>query len=318
MQNELIVLDTDRTFRRILAVALSFYVGLVILIHLKGPSLHTKAAPAPTEDPPRVARLLVEPQKPPPLQAPPPRVEAPKAAPSIADAPKVENPAPPPSVPKNAPKGERAASHPAAPKASPQEQVKNVGLLGLLGGSKGPAPHVGKGFSSLKEMPPLSAGKKPASSAPGSASSLPSFAQEEIEKIRRRALTEQEATLTQTRRSVVQADLSQTKITQEGGTGGGGGRSEEAISGIVQQNREKLQLLYNRQLQRKPGLQGFLTVEFLISARGQVVECHIVASSLSDPIFEKEVVQEILRWTFPSAAQGSTTVLYPLSFLPSG
>lgn len=325
MQNELMVLDTDKTFRRILAVSFSFYVALVILIQLKGESFQMKPAPTvpESEEPPRVARLLVEPQKAPPSPpASPPAIEAPKPPPIPIEAPKVEKPLPPPPTPKGSMKVERAEkSGPpaaAAPKAPPQEEVKKVGLLGLLGGSKGSgsAPSAGKGFSSLKEIPPPSADKKPLSSSSSSSASspLPSFAQEEIEKIRRRTLAEQETKLTQTRQAAVQEDLSQTKITQEGG----GGRNQEAVSGIVQLNREKLQLLYNRQLKRKPELQGFLTVEFIISSLGQVVECRIVNSSLSDPIFEKEVVQEILRWKFPSASQGTTTVLYPLSFSPSG
>lgn len=326
MQNELILLDTDKTFRRILAVSFSFYVVLVIFIQLKGESFQMKPAPAvsETEEPPRVARLLVEPQKAPSAPLPPPTIEAPKKEPPKVEAPPVEKPIPSPPAPKGTPKVEKAetSSSPApVAKAPPQEQVKKVGLLGLLGGKKGSGspPAAGKGFSSLKDLPPPSAEKKPSSAAPSSSSAaapLPSFAQEEIEKIRRRALTEQETKLTQTRQAVVQEDLSKTKITQEGGAGGG--RNQEAISGIVHLNREKLQLLYNRQLQRKPELQGFLTVEFLISSQGQVLECRIVNSSLSDPIFEKEVVQEILRWKFPSAAQGTTTVLYPLSFSPAG
>ncbi|GEM_PF-4943715 len=335
MQPEWALLDTDKTFRRILAVSFLIYVALVILIQFKGESLQMKqsALTTPPQEPPRVARLRVEPQKaPPPPPAPVVEAAKPAPAPPRVESPKVEKPAPLTPPVKSAPKIEKAEQAPpaAAPKAPPQEQVKKVGLLGLLGGSKGSGSpsSVGKGFSSLKEIPPPSSEKKSSSSSSSSSSSfsssspssttsppLPSFAQEEIEKIRQRALTEQETRLTQTRHAVVQEDLSQTKITQEGGAGE---RNQEAISGVVHLNREKLQLLYNRQLQRKPELQGFLTVEFVISSHGQVVECRIVNSSLSDPIFEKEVVQEILRWKFPSAAQGTTTVLYPLSFSPSG
>jgi TonB family protein len=329
MQSELIVLDTDKTFRRILAVLLSFYVATVIFVQLKGESfqLNTLARIAPQEEPPRVARLLVEPQKPPRPPMPPPAVEAPKVTPLRPEPPKIEparieTPAPPTAPTQGPPKGAETPPSSAAPKVLPQEQVKNVGLLGLLGGSKGSGSGspVGKGFSSLKEIPPPSAERKASATAPSpsfpASSPLPSFAQEEIEKIRQRTLAQQETRLNQTRQAVVQEDLSQAKITQEGASGSR--QNQEAISGIVHQNRDKLQLIYNQQLRRKPDLKGFLTVEFVISAEGQVVECRVVTSSLSDPAFEKEVVQEILRWRFPSTPQGTTTVLYPLSFSPTG
>ncbi|WDT82300.1 MAG: TonB family protein [Candidatus Manganitrophus sp.] len=329
MRDEMTLLDTDKTFRRILTVLLSFYAAVVIFVQVKGESFHlnTLARIAPPQEPPRVARLLVEPQKAPILPAAPPIVEAPKIEPLKLEPPriepaKIEKPALPPPSTKPAPGVEQAgpaSSTPAPPKAPPQEQVKNIGLLGLLGGNKGSgsASSVGKGFSSLKEIVPPSAEKKPSPSAPAASSPpLPSFAQEEIDKIRQRTLAQQETTLTQTRQAAVQEDLSQAKITQQGGIGGA--QNQEAVSGIVQQNRDRLQLIYNKQLLKKPGLQGFLTVEFTITAQGQVIECRVVTSSLSDPLFEREVIQEILRWKFPPTAQGTTTVLYPLSFSPAG
>lgn len=328
MRDEMTLLDTDKTFRRILTVLLSFYVAVVIFVQVKGESFHlnTLARIAPPQEPSRVARLLVEPQKAPVLPAVPPAVEAPKVEPLKLESPRiepahVEKPALPPPSPKTAPGVEQGGrvSATAPPKAPPQEQVKNIGLLGLLGGNKGSgsASSVGKGFSSLKEIAPPSTEKRSSPSAPAASSPpLPSFAQEEIDKIRQRTLAQQETTLTQTRQAAVHEDLSQAKITQQGGVGGA--QNQEAVSGIVQQNRDRLQLIYNKQLLKKPGLQGFLTVEFTITAQGHVIECRVVTSSLSDPLFEREVIQEILRWKFPPIAQGTTTVLYPLSFSPAG
>lgn len=317
MTNETALLDSDRSFRRILTVSLAFYLFLVIAIQLKGESLPIALSSSRTQEPPRLARLLTEPKRIPPPKIEPPKVEPAKLEPPKMELPKVERPAPPPPV-KTAPPTEKAQKAspgatakalPAAP--SPEEGVKKAGLLGLLGGSKGPGSPAGRGFSSLKEMPPPSGERKIASAAPSAP--LPSFAQEEIEKIRQRTLAEQEKKITQTRRAVVQEDLSQTKITQEGG-----GRNQQLLSDVVHQNRGKLLALYNRQLQKQPDLQGFLTVEFVISPQGRVVQCRIVTSSVSDPAFEESVIREILRWTFPSVDQGTTTVLYPLSFSPTG
>ncbi|MFY9270326.1 MAG: AgmX/PglI C-terminal domain-containing protein [Candidatus Manganitrophaceae bacterium] len=132
--------------------------------------------------------------------------------------------------------------------------------------------------------------------------------------MRQQAVASQEERITETRRAVVQEDLSQTRIIQPEGTH----RSQQVISDIVRRNVEKLHLLYTRQLQARPDLQGFATVEFVISSQGKVSSCRLVTSTLSDPVFEEAIVQEILRWQFPTAERGITTVLYPLSFLPAG
>jgi len=71
-------------------------------------------------------------------------------------------------------------------------------------------------------------------------------------------------------------------------------------------------------LQRSPDLQGNVLVEFEISPEGKVTKCTILTSSLGNPQFEKKLVQEILHWTFRPTEKGKTTVLYPLSFFPSG
>ncbi|MBI3804088.1 MAG: TonB family protein [Nitrospirae bacterium] len=309
MTNETLLFDSDRSFRRIFAASLAFYLLLAISIHFQGEALPVILSAPRTEESPRIARLLVEPQK----AVPPPKIEPVKIAPPKVDLPKVakvEKPLPPVE---RAEKGSPASADikTSASAAPHEEAMKKTGLLGLLGGSKGTGSAIGKGFSSLKEIPPPSGEKKVASAAPST--SLPSFAQEQIEQIRQRTLADQEKKMTQTRQAVVAEDLSQAKITQEGGA-----HNQEALSEVVHQNRGKLLALYNKQLQRKPDLQGFLTVEFVISAQGQVTQCRIVTSSLSDPTFEQSVLQEILRWKFPSIDRGTTTVLYPLSFSPVG
>ncbi len=362
---KVIVLDTDKTFRRILSVFFSIYLMLIVFIQLQEKTDRTPLSlPAPANEPARTARILTEKQKgmPPPESLPPlerTKVEPipaepvkqipPKIDSPLIEAAKMGKPLPTPAGPpvtktlakadglekEAATRGLEKGSDtrqeaPAAslPKIPPAEEVKKVGLLGLLGG-KGTGPSAGGDFTSLKSLPPppamtkapssffssssSSASPSPSSSFPSIPSS-PSLPREAMEKMRQQAVASQEERITETRRAVVQEDLSQTRIIQPEGTH----RSQQVISDIVRRNVEKLHLLYTRQLQARPDLQGFATVEFVISSQGKVSSCRLVTSTLSDPVFEEAIVQEILRWQFPTAERGITTVLYPLSFLPAG
>ena len=290
MRSEAAQIDADRTFHRILSISLSLYAMVVLSAQMFGERPRPFLLAARPGEPARVARLLIEPRPAPAPLPPPTRAES-----------KIEKPRPlaPPKIEKSVPPSQRGA----------QERVKKTGLLGLLG--KENDPTMGADFSSLQEIPFASSEKS---------QTTPSFDPKEqdgtldvIEKIRRKALQEEEKKMAQTRRVIVEEDLSRAKITQEGSA-----RSQEAISGSVRRNKERLGALYAGLLEKNPGLKGGVTVEFVISPEGRVVQCRIVASSLRLPSFEEAILQEILRWKFPSMEGGSTTVLYPISFFPDG
>ncbi len=309
MQDDISLYDPDRTFRRVLTTLLFVYLGLVLLIQVKGESLGLPVPVAPQE-PPRVAKLL----PPAPRSAPPPKVELktgppPLPPPSVAKR-EFSIPPAPATRPEQTAKIKREEAPVAAPPqgatapAPSREEIKKVGLLGLLGGGKSSDPSLGKRFSSLKEIPPLSDRKEPPA---------PLLPRDGIETIRQRTVGSEEKRLALTRKTAADENLSETRIIQDGFE-----LDQEAVSDIVHQNKEKLLLLYNRRLQKNPNAQGRLTVEFIISPQGGVLKCAILSSSLSDPALENEIVQEILRWKFPSVEEGATTVLYPLSFFPAG
>lgn len=213
----------------------------------------------------------------------------------------------------------------AAPRPTPKEEVKKVGLLGLLGGGKGKAsdPSLSQSFSSLKEIPSPS----PLPSAPSDAPSSPalsprekkgappaaSISPETLEQIRKQTVEAQEKGLVQTRQAAIEENLSEMRATSDGVA-----LNHSAISGIANQNKERLLQLYSRRLRQNPKIKGAVTIEFVISPEGKVLKCQILSTSLSDPIFENEIVKEILQWRFPAGEKGTTTVLYPLSFSPAG
>jgi TonB family protein len=306
MDDEITLYDSERTFRRVLTFLLFFYLIGVVLIQVKGESLRL-LVPAPSpQEPPRMAKILTAPPKislpqPVEIKTGPPSLPAPSVA-------KLQPVMPPPTTLEQAPKGKKSETPP--PSASSQgqakrpsrEEIKKVGLLGLLGEGKNSTPSLGKKFSSLKETPRLSAQEE-----------ADPFPQERIETIRQRTVGAEENKLALTRREAVGENLSETKIFHDGFE-----FNRDAVSDVVRQNNEGLLALYNRRLQKNPNMQGRLTVEFIISSEGQVLKCRILSSSLSDPLFENEVVREILKWKFPSVEKGTTTVLYPLSFFPAG
>lgn len=294
MDSREIIFDSDKTFRRILSILIGFYIVVVILFHgMKNGTNRPipSSSPLSSDTSTRIARLLPVPQKPSPVPAP-----------LVKALPKVQ---PPPTPAPARPKTEKAERTEEVEKAAPppKERIKKFGLLGLLG-AKSADPAV-SGFSSLKEIP------KTAPNAP-TEKKQPAFAQEEIDKIQRQALGEQERKITETRRAVVREDLSQAQVTP------GSERTEEGISETVHENREKLLAIYNKMLQGDPNLRGNITVEFVISVKGEVLQCHVLTSSFGSPSFERALVHEILSWKFPPVSAGSTTVLYPLAFSPFG
>lgn len=324
--------DSDKVFRRILSLLLPFYAAALILLQTR-PELFHFSSPAPSRiEPPRIARILPSPRSGRPLQVKePPAVQKTSVSPASPLLPASQEAGPPPvqkadrkvSLPPPSAGSASGGKGVAASATSREGQMKKVGILGLLGEGKAPA---GKGFASLKEIPPT-AGKGdkkggllstlPESEIDGKGDKkgglLSTLSESEIETIHHKTVATEEQRLAHGRREVIEANLSQPKIIQEGFAAG-----QQTIHDIVYQNKEKLLVLYNRRLIGNPNVQGNITLEFIISPRGRVIKCYILDSSLSDPPFEKEIIEEIMAWTFPAVEKGETTVLYPLAFFPAG
>lgn len=94
-----------------------------------------------------------------------------------------------------------------------------------------------------------------------------------------------------------------------------GGRSQENIMRVVMQHIAGLRYAYNKRLKEKPGLSGKITARFSINARGDVVDCKVVNSSMGDGQLEHEIISQILRWKFdPVEKEGIAVVEYPFAF----
>jgi protein TonB len=119
-----------------------------------------------------------------------------------------------------------------------------------------------------------------------------------------------------------------TKVEVPEGTKGEGGvraprqvdarqRSIEDIRRVFDANKGAIFAIYNRALRQDPTLQGKVVLELVISPTGQVVDCKVVASELTDESVVAKIVNRIRLFDFGSRDVGTTTISYPVHFLPT-
>ena len=108
--------------------------------------------------------------------------------------------------------------------------------------------------------------------------------------------------------------------TAESASGGGkSGRSIGEIRDIVAQYIAGLKYLYDRELKQRPSLHGKVTVEFVVTAPGEVSEVPLVSSALGHPGLESAILGRIRGWKFPGKPGDATRVTFPFDFVaPAG
>jgi TonB family protein len=94
-------------------------------------------------------------------------------------------------------------------------------------------------------------------------------------------------------------------------------RSEEEIALIFEKNKGAIFSLYNRALRKDPTLQGKVVLELTINSKGKVTKCRVISSELKNKSLERKLVARIMLFRFPAKQVKSTTVTYPIDFLPS-
>jgi outer membrane biosynthesis protein TonB len=103
------------------------------------------------------------------------------------------------------------------------------------------------------------------------------------------------------------------------GTGGGsGGRGDEAIRRIMDQQKGGIFAIYNRALRQDPSLQGKFVFEMVIEPDGSVSDIRLVSSELRDNELTGKILARIRMIDFGTANVLRTRVNYSLDFLPNG
>ncbi len=97
----------------------------------------------------------------------------------------------------------------------------------------------------------------------------------------------------------------------------GGGRSDESIRRVMDQQKGAIFAVYNRALRQDPTLQGKFVFEMVIEPSGEVSAVKVISSELSDNDLVSKILARIRLINFGSADVLRTRVNYSLDFLPN-
>jgi TonB family protein len=319
--------EEERRFRRILKrVLIACVLFSLIMPWLPVPKVDRSKE---EELPPRLAKLLLEREAPPPAPVVrKPEPEAPAAKPQ----PEVTKP-----EPKKPPVTEARKPEPAKPPGerieAARRKASGVGLLAMkdeLADLRG-APVAAQLQKDIKPGPGVGSGSGPGVGA-GRSAGLPA-----------RSLITANATggsggintssLSRDTGGGGLAGRSTTAVQGvvggEGGGGAGGGgtlrrgasgkasRSIEDIKLVFDRNKGSIYAIYNRALREDPTLQGKVVVKLTIAPSGQVSDCQLVSSELRAPDLERKLLVRIRQFDFGARAVDTMVVTYPIDFLPS-
>ena len=91
-----------------------------------------------------------------------------------------------------------------------------------------------------------------------------------------------------------------------------GGLSPEAIRRVVRRHLPEVRFCYEQGLQSNPGIEGRVTVSWIIGSSGAVQSSNVTASSLGNGRVESCISQAVRRWSFPQPEGGGVVgVNYP-------
>lgn len=101
--------------------------------------------------------------------------------------------------------------------------------------------------------------------------------------------------------------------------GGSGDFDAKLVVAQFKARMRAIQICYEQQLRRNPGLQGKVTVQFTIEQSGSVSKANASENSTNDPAVAACVVDTVKRFRFnPGPEGGSVTFSYPIVFAPQG
>ena len=106
----------------------------------------------------------------------------------------------------------------------------------------------------------------------------------------------------------------QVKITPEAkfDMSGGGKLDREVVKEYIRKQLAMIKWCYQTAFQRKPDLEGKLTVSFVISPTGSVMKATVINSTLGDPELHKCIENKVMTWKFPAPQGGGVVkVNYP-------
>ena len=306
-------LADEKRFRRIVAICV--VLALILSLTLPFISLPERDRLEAEKIPPRLAKMLLEKKK-----VVPPKVEAPK--PPEPEKPKLEEKKPEPKPePKPEKKPEPKPVKKPEPKPKPKRDVaeirKKVSNAGVLA--------MADMLADLRESQPIE--------------TLKSTKPLQTEGTQERAMTQSvlvakaskgsggidtsnfsrsasDNELAGREMSTVTSEIAEMEVAT-GPASDIRGRSEDEIARIMRANQGVIFTNYQRALRKNPLLQGKVVFRIVIEPDGSVSECTILDSELGDPKLERKLALRIKRINFGAKDVETTTIDFPIDFLPS-
>jgi TonB family protein len=284
----------ERTFRRVVGVAIGLFIALGIVIPLlPQPPVTQPLAP---EESRRIVEFILTQPKPPPVVAPKP-IEVPKAQT------KVVTPVPVARV---------------VPKPDPRKKAAESGLLALA-----------DELADLRDMDvdrdvedtPLNAGvgdktrvdRNILTASVGTNSG--GIAVSRVSSGFGGGSTGLKGNTTARVASTV-AGSNAPEATRSGKSGKAS-RTREEIELVFDKNKSAIYALYSRALRDNPALQGKVVLEVTIAPSGEVTQCRVISSELGDPELERKLVARVKMFRFESRDVATMTTTKPIEFFPA-
>ena len=102
-------------------------------------------------------------------------------------------------------------------------------------------------------------------------------------------------------------------------TGTGPTRTDEEIQIVFDKYKATLYRIYNAELRKIPTLRGKMIMRITIEPGGEVSACMVQSTDLASPELVVQIVDRVKRFNFgPKEMVPTTTILYPIDFLPAG
>ncbi len=297
--------DEERRFRRLLSSALAFVIVFGLIIPwLPLPEIEREEAEA---LPPQLARIVLD--KPVPVMPPPPPVtevkSEPKPEPEKKPEPKVVEP-----------KVEQSIPQPTV--ADAREKAAMSGLLQFK-----------DAFADMRDAVDVSKLTDTASITQGAGKAATIDRSVLTSKHGTRSAGVNVSALSRDVGGVALSGRETTKVEAPVAAQGTGGnrktiaatdprlRSIEEIRRVFDANKGAIFAIYNRALRQDPMLQGQVVLELVIDPTGRVLECKVISSEIADGDMVAKVVNRIRLFDFGKRDVGTTTISYPVHFLPT-
>ncbi|TYC62874.1 AgmX/PglI C-terminal domain-containing protein [Marinobacter sp. BW6] len=281
--------------------------------------------------PPQLAKLIIEKKEPPKPVLPEPEPPKPEEKPVEQAKPEPEPaPVPEPVVPEPEPEPEPQVAEKPEPKPEPKpkpeevakarEKAKNTGILAMgneLSKLSSLADSVKLDGPVAKTAEPIARKTGDTLASRASENTRSSGVKEEAlnRETRQVALAERQRAEVAEAERVAAVKEAARKEQQETAART---RSKEELRRTMDANKSAIYSIYNRELRRKPSLQGSITPELVIEPNGAVSSCSVVESTLNEPALESKICNRLRLVDFgarPGVDQ--TKIRYPIELLSS-